>query len=178
MSTAKKKPSKSAAKPPARKAVSPKGSAAARKKPAKAAPRREEPPAAPAPARSRPASRAKAASPAASAPSPGDVRSHLGGKWVCFSCGAKFYDLNRPQPLCPKCGANQHDRPKRDPKPKAAEPVAVREIEPDREVLHIEGDEDEALIMDDEEIDLGGGEIEGDAEEFAEEEEEEEPGDS
>ena len=33
-------------------------------------------------------------------------------KYVCFECGAKFYDLNRPEPLCPKCGADQRVRPK------------------------------------------------------------------
>jgi hypothetical protein len=31
----------------------------------------------------------------------------LGKKYECFSCGTKFYDLGRPDPLCPKCGANQ-----------------------------------------------------------------------
>jgi uncharacterized protein (TIGR02300 family) len=31
----------------------------------------------------------------------------LGTKWECFSCGAKFYDFGRPEPLCPKCGADQ-----------------------------------------------------------------------
>jgi len=28
----------------------------------------------------------------------------LGAKHTCASCGAKFYDLNRSQPLCPRCG--------------------------------------------------------------------------
>lgn len=31
----------------------------------------------------------------------------LGKKFECFSCGTKFYDLGKPEPLCPKCGANQ-----------------------------------------------------------------------
>lgn len=33
----------------------------------------------------------------------------LGTKYECFSCGTKFYDLGKPEPLCPKCGANQKD---------------------------------------------------------------------
>ncbi|MFZ4735309.1 MAG: FYDLN acid domain-containing protein [Bradymonadia bacterium] len=28
----------------------------------------------------------------------------LGRKFTCHSCGAKFYDLNKPEPACPKCG--------------------------------------------------------------------------
>ncbi len=30
----------------------------------------------------------------------------LGKKHECPSCGAKFYDLGRPEVVCPKCGAN------------------------------------------------------------------------
>ncbi len=33
----------------------------------------------------------------------------LGNKHDCYSCGAKFYDLGKPEPICPKCGANQKD---------------------------------------------------------------------
>ena len=33
----------------------------------------------------------------------------LGNKYECYSCGTKFYDLGKPQPICPKCGANQKD---------------------------------------------------------------------
>ena len=35
----------------------------------------------------------------------------LGAKWACFSCGAKFYDLNRPEPICPKCHSDQRKQP-------------------------------------------------------------------
>jgi len=37
----------------------------------------------------------------------------LGNKHVCYQCGCKFYDLDRPQPLCPKCGVDQSDAQKR-----------------------------------------------------------------
>jgi hypothetical protein len=34
------------------------------------------------------------------------VANPLGEKWECGNCGAKFYDLGKSVPLCPKCGAN------------------------------------------------------------------------
>ena len=43
------------------------------------------------------------------------AKKKLGNKYVCYQCGCKFYDLSRPQPICPKCGANQHEGPKRRP---------------------------------------------------------------
>ena len=33
----------------------------------------------------------------------------LGKKYTCYSCHTKFYDLGKPKPLCPKCGADQRD---------------------------------------------------------------------
>lgn len=33
----------------------------------------------------------------------------LGKKYTCYSCHTKFYDLGKPAPLCPKCGADQRD---------------------------------------------------------------------
>lgn len=33
----------------------------------------------------------------------------LGKKYTCYSCHTKFYDLNKPVPTCPKCGADQRD---------------------------------------------------------------------
>ena len=33
----------------------------------------------------------------------------LGKKYTCYSCHTKFYDLGKPVPLCPKCGADQRD---------------------------------------------------------------------
>ncbi len=58
--------------------------------------------------------------------------SRLGTKYVCFSCGAKFYDLNRPEPICPKCGADQRQRPKTSgrskPSAEARNPSAPKPI--------------------------------------------------
>ncbi len=33
----------------------------------------------------------------------------LGSKLECHSCGAKFYDFDKPDPVCPKCGMNQSE---------------------------------------------------------------------
>jgi uncharacterized protein (TIGR02300 family) len=35
----------------------------------------------------------------------------LGTKYVCFKCSTKFYDMKKPDPLCPKCGADQRESP-------------------------------------------------------------------
>jgi len=36
-----------------------------------------------------------------------------GDRYECFQCGTKFYTMGRPEPLCPKCGANQKKAPKK-----------------------------------------------------------------
>lgn len=38
-------------------------------------------------------------------------KSKLGTRFTCFKCGTKFYDLHRPEPLCPECGADQREAP-------------------------------------------------------------------
>lgn len=35
----------------------------------------------------------------------------LGVKYTCFRCGTKFYDLKKPEPVCPKCSADQRESP-------------------------------------------------------------------
>ena len=43
-------------------------------------------------------------------------RSKLGTRFTCYECGKKFYDLNKPEPVCPGCGANQLEDPTPDPR--------------------------------------------------------------
>jgi hypothetical protein len=43
----------------------------------------------------------------------------LGKKFECYNCGTKFYNLGRPEAICPKCGANQKNA-KSDDAPVAA----------------------------------------------------------
>lgn len=64
----------------------------------------------------------------------------LGNKYECFSCGAKFYDLGKPDPLCPKCGANQKDARKQD----AASESAAKRRKKD-EIVRANVDEEELI---------------------------------
>ncbi|HNY66913.1 MAG TPA: FYDLN acid domain-containing protein [Deltaproteobacteria bacterium] len=32
----------------------------------------------------------------------------LGKRYKCYKCGTKFYDMNKPQPVCPSCGEDQN----------------------------------------------------------------------
>lgn len=43
-------------------------------------------------------------------------KARYGTRHVCFQCGTKFYDLNRPTPTCPECSADQREAPVRDVK--------------------------------------------------------------
>jgi len=77
--------------------------------------------------------------------------SPLGMRYICYVCAARFYDLNRPEPLCPKCGADQREKPKTTVKP-AARPKGRRKkaggmaplLEEDEEEF-VAADEDETL---------------------------------
>ena len=75
----------------------------------------------------------------------------LGTRHACYECGTKFYDLKKPAPICPKCGADQRENPAlkepvKAPK-KAAAPAPRRVVEEEeREV-----DEEESLEEDDDE---------------------------
>ena len=60
-----------------------------------------------------------------------------GKKFICFKCGCKFYDLNKPRPVCPKCGADQSERRPQE-----------EEVEFDDDVF----DEDRLPVADDDEV--------------------------
>ena len=93
----------------------------------------------------------------------------LGRKYTCYSCHTKFYDLGKPVPLCPKCGADQRDAddtPVYTTRGRAArvveEPVEDEEFTPAATpAADAESDEEEDFVADT-------------REEEAEEEEEEE----
>ncbi len=67
----------------------------------------------------------------------------LGEKWECFSCGAKFYDLNKPEPICPKCEANQHERPRQDPRAKSSSDEPRGRRSPARTMALLDDEEEE-----------------------------------
>jgi hypothetical protein len=93
----------------------------------------------------------------------------LGKKYTCYSCHTKFYDLGKPVPLCPKCGADQRDADDAPstPAPRSRARVVVEPIEEPEF-----GGEAEAATDDEEEdvVEETGAHVE----EVEEEEEEEE----
>jgi hypothetical protein len=101
---------------------------------------------------------------------------NLGTKWNCFACGAKFYDLNKPDPLCPKCGEDQHDAPKQPSKlrTRLPEPEPDPDPEPKRKRV-LDEDEEEVELEVEPELGVGLGVEDPAAIEEEEEEEEEEP---
>jgi uncharacterized protein (TIGR02300 family) len=71
----------------------------------------------------------------------------LGNKHTCFKCQTKFYDLRKPVPLCPKCGADQRESPAlKAPPPEKRARAAQRKPEPVVEPL---GEEDEVPLDED-----------------------------
>lgn len=62
---------------------------------------------------------------------------NLGKKYSCYSCHTKFYDLGKPEPLCPKCGADQRDAQDAPATParrtKVVDEPEENDFDPDRE---------------------------------------------
>jgi uncharacterized protein (TIGR02300 family) len=62
----------------------------------------------------------------------GQMARDLGTKYVCYKCGTKFYDLKKPVPACPKCGADQREAPVAKPmSARAAKAAAAAAKEPE-----------------------------------------------
>jgi len=87
----------------------------------------------------------------------------LGAKYVCFKCGTKFYDMKRPDPVCPKCGTNQRDSPVNKPGaegrrarvapvPKVIEPEPEEAETLEEEEIQAFDDDEEPEAVEDEEL--------------------------
>jgi uncharacterized protein (TIGR02300 family) len=93
----------------------------------------------------------------------------VGSKRVCVSCTARFYDLTRTPPVCPKCGAEQPPEapraapvrrsPTRHRMMKPAAPVArdadddaAPVLDPDED--EVEADDDAEAVEDDDDVDV------------------------
>ena len=98
----------------------------------------------------------------------------LGTKFDCYNCGTKFYDLGKPDAICPKCGADQKDSARaetpavsqssrRKRKAEVARPLDVEEEEAPIEVL----DDDEISAPEDIDADLDDEEEEEDLDDEA-----------
>src|SRR5262249_8186100 len=68
-----------------------------------------------------------------------------GTKRVCPSCGARFYDLNRPPIVCPACQSIYQAAPPPPPPPSRrwgrAQPAAARKVEEEADAPVLEGPE-------------------------------------
>lgn len=84
----------------------------------------------------------------------------LGTKHVCFKCSTKFYDLKKPDPICPKCGADQREaaasrptegrRSRLSALPKIIEPIEPVEAEETEEDEADEVEEEDPVVAADE----------------------------
>ncbi|MCY1081044.1 FYDLN acid domain-containing protein [Archangium lansingense] len=78
----------------------------------------------------------------------------LGNKYVCFKCSTKFYDMKKPDPLCPKCGADQRESPALKPPSEGRRgrlssiPKVIEPIEPEEPAA--ESEEEELAEFEDE----------------------------
>lgn len=95
----------------------------------------------------------------------------LGRKYSCYSCHTKFYDLGKPAPVCPKCGADQRDAEEisvvttpRGRRTVIEEPIEEPEFPPETEAGS-EAEEEEELLAPER-----GEEVEEEEEEEEEEE--------
>jgi uncharacterized protein (TIGR02300 family) len=83
------------------------------------------------------------------------VERDLGTKYVCYKCGTRFYDLKKPVPACPKCGADQREQPVAKTgggrAPRA--PKAVEAEEPEVAAAEAEGEEGEEEAEEDDDED-------------------------
>ena len=72
----------------------------------------------------------------------------LGTKYECAECGVKFYDLGKPEPICPKCGTDQRQHQEKRPTETKAryvappKPVADEEVEEEITADIVEEDEE------------------------------------
>jgi hypothetical protein len=181
--SAKAKPAKKPVKKPAPK---PKAKAAKPAPPKKEPPKKEPPkkePAKKAPdvkaaaPKAPPGSKARKKSAGAAKPvqARGEAKPGLGYKWTCYSCNAKFYDLGKPEPVCPRCGSDQRQRPADNAPPpppqprRPAQPPMARYLDeedapPAEGEAFVDEGEEEAAELDIEAIEETGAFVEPDYE--------------
>ncbi len=94
---------------------------------------------------------------------PEDRKAKLGAKYVCFSCSSRFYDMNKPEPICPKCGADQRTKPKESPSAPATPPAPKREKPRPMPLLD---DDDGESVPFEEEMDIDIAEIDDGADDM------------
>jgi uncharacterized protein (TIGR02300 family) len=89
----------------------------------------------------------------------------LGTKFICFKCTTKFYDMKKPDPVCPKCGTDQRENAQTKPAEKGrgrlaavprvvepVEPIAPAEASEEAEEEDIDSIEEEEPAVEDEDV--------------------------
>jgi hypothetical protein len=82
----------------------------------------------------------------------------MGTKFTCFKCSTKFYDMKKPDPICPKCGADQRESPASRPPQESrrgrlsAVPKVVEPLEPVEAPGLLDDEEDEEVLEGDTEV--------------------------
>ena len=66
------------------------------------------------------------------------IHSKWGKRFTCFRCSAKFYDLNKPKAVCPKCGSDQSERSLMEEEPVFVEEDPVEEEVEETEEVELE----------------------------------------
>jgi len=72
----------------------------------------------------------------------------LGQRFTCFKCECKFYDLCSPEPLCPRCGADQREdlgTPSPPSKRRASRAKKAKVVTPPRKGELLDVGEDDLL---------------------------------
>lgn len=98
----------------------------------------------------------------------------LGKKFECYNCRTKFYNLGKPEAICPRCGANQKDAKSDDapapaPRPPRRSSVLMEPI-PDENAGEFGEESTEEEVVSNEEEDLEEDEEMGETEPEEEEE--------
>jgi len=75
-----------------------------------------------------------------------ELSQKYGTRYLCYDCGTSFFDLNREKAICPRCGADQANRPKVEDRV-AARPLKKETVRPKPEVDFVDETED-AFIED------------------------------
>jgi len=96
----------------------------------------------------------------------------LGKKYTCYSCHTKFYDLGKPLPICPKCGADQRDAeeapaaPSHRGRARVVEEPVEEEFPGEPEPAAVESEEEEDILPQPEREEEAEDEDEDEEEEF------------
>jgi len=78
----------------------------------------------------------------------------LGTKYKCVECDARFYDLGKPEPVCPKCGTNQREFLEQQKANEAREASRQAALRAEEESADEDEDEEEEEIVVDEDDDV------------------------